>query len=58
MSKGPEGYKYVRQYRVGPRDRWGHPTVLRWALFEVIGGKARRVGTALSEGEYRAWWSQ
>ena len=55
--KGQEGYKYVRQYRAGKRDRWGYPTENRWALWEVIDGRARRVGTAYSEDEYRAWWS-
>jgi len=49
MSK-PDGYRYVRQYvkpSVGPVERWG--------LFEVREGRARRVGTAASAAEYRAF---
>ena len=44
----PDGYRYVRQYWRG-NDRHN------WALYEVLGGKARRVGTVRSEREYRAF---
>lgn len=64
----PDGYRYVRESRVcskcakrfvhcrcGPQ---GEPMALpamlsKWALYEVRDGRARRVGTARSEREYR-----
>lgn len=39
-----EGYRYVRQY-VDP----ARGLLARWALYEVKGGKAKRVGTAITE---------
>lgn len=50
----PEGYRYVRAYW---DRRVVHRTLprLRWALWEVREGRARRVGTAQSEAEYLAW---
>jgi hypothetical protein len=38
----PDGYRYLRQYRRGP----GGCDRNNYALFEVRGGRARRVGTA------------
>lgn len=37
-----EGYSYVRQYRRADGSR-------PWALWRVVGGRARRVGTAETE---------
>ena len=48
----PEGYRYVRSYRSAGARTWD-----RWALWEVRDGRARRVGTARSEDEYRAFLS-
>lgn len=41
----PEGYRYVREYRTkhGPR----------WALWQVVDGRRKRVGTAIAEADYR-----
>lgn len=39
MSTKPDGYRYIREYRTKADER-------RWQLWEVQGGKARRVGTA------------
>lgn len=44
--RGQEGYRYVRSYRVRG-DEW------RWALWERLNGKMRRVGTAHTEQDYR-----
>lgn len=50
----PDGYRYVRAYRV--KDAFGRPgAAWHWALYEVRGGKARRVGTAKDELGYRAY---
>lgn len=46
----PEGYRYVRSYRP-PRSFVG----MRWALYEVRDGRARRVGTAECEADYLAF---
>lgn len=43
-----EGYRYVRSYRLMSNAK-------RWALWEVINGRSRRVGTATTEAEYQAF---
>ena len=43
--KGTNGYRYVRGYRVKDGSE-------RYALWERQNGRARRIGTALSKGEY------
>lgn len=57
MSSKPDGYRYVRQYRQGEgaRRAQGVERWTRWQLWEVREGTARRVGTATTEGEYRAF---
>lgn len=50
MTHKPDGYRYVRQYVTPARG-----PIERWALYEKQGGRARRVGTATSEREYRAF---
>ena len=47
MTK-PDGYRYIRQYR---RRNGTRP----WALWEVQNGRARRVGTAETNDEKRAF---
>lgn len=52
----PDGYRYIRQYWAGPKDRWGYPTDREnYALYEVRGGRACRVGTARSHDGYVAF---
>jgi hypothetical protein len=45
-----DGYRYVRSYRSAPDRPWD-----RWALWEIQGGRARRVGTARTEDDKRAF---
>lgn len=44
-----EGYRYIRAYRVGSTKQIWCARPMRWALYEVQGGKARRMGTAQTE---------
>lgn len=44
----PEGYRYIRQY-------WRGDDRSNWALFAIVGGKARRVGTTRVESDSRAY---
>lgn len=45
----PNGYRYVRQYR-NAAGGWA-----AWALWEVVNGRARRVGTARTEEAKRSF---
>lgn len=51
-----DGYRYVREYHVRDkvRGRRVEPG-RRWALWERVNGKARRVGTAFNEEMYKAF---
>jgi hypothetical protein len=49
----PDGYRYVWSYHVKLKDP--EPYWNRWALYEVIDGRARRVGTAKLDADYRTW---
>lgn len=57
FANKPDGYRYVRSQRQHVKLRGGSvfnkPTT--WALYEVRDGKSKRVGTARSEREYRAF---
>ena len=48
MARGQDGYRYVRSYRTKDNTE-------RIALWEIVNGKACRVGTAHSDEEYRAF---